>query len=268
MIEELVKTLANPALFIDVLVVLSVLSVFVAVLIWSQRRHMRQTILEAVNFGLWASNHQTVHAGNAPDYFDSDLFLGQLRNIGRTIGWFKEEIEKQRRISGSVDRLVFVEKEEGPVGALTLKDLLSWETKIPGAVVRPGRKGPALKIKLIHEGIPSSSGDNYEAINQSFWLNGKSEHVVLVSDVATTGTTILHAVDLIKNAGGRVDAAFVLYDREESTQNGGRNISAAEKLGEHSIRLVAMFKAHEVKSAIEGTKEIRKAAKRKGVIEQ
>jgi hypothetical protein len=262
MTGDLLKALLNPSLLLDVAVVLGVIALFVVFFAWFQRRQEQRWILEVVNFGLWASNHQTVHAGNADNYFDSDLFLGRPQNIGVTVNWFRNEIQKQRRISGKIDRLVFIEKEEGPVGAVTLKDLFSWETKIPGAVVRPRRKGPALKIKLVHDKA-SALPNNYEAIGQSFRSENAAEHVVLVSDVATTGTTILKAADLIEHAGGRVDAAFVLYDREET---GLANKKGIEKLQERNIRLVAMLKASGMKKAIRHTKQIREVAEKKGVM--
>lgn len=266
MIEDLLRALLDPALLVDVLIILCFVGGVVALYVWFQRNQASQALLEVIKFGLWASTHQTVHAGNAEDYFDADLFLGQPKNIGLTIDWFKEEVQKQKRLSGRIDRLVFVEKDEGPVGALTLKDLLSWESKIPSAVVRPRRKGPAMKIKLIHPDAKSTSGTGYESIRQNFRANGDPERIVLVSDVATTGTTILHAVDLISSAGGRVDAAFVLYDREERIPHQGSTISATEKLQKHSVRLAAMLKANQMKVAIEKSKEIKEAARRKGVV--
>lgn len=191
--------------------------------------------------------------------------MGDPKNVGLTAHWFKEELAKQRHLSGQVDRLAFVEKQEGPVGALTLKDLLSWQTNIPSAIVRPGRKGPALRIKLLHKQAPSRQGGDYGVTSERFRSNGNPERVILVSDVATTGITILNSVKLIERAGGKVDAAFVLYDREELSQSNDRSLTAEEKLKENGVRLVAMIKAKQIKTAMESVKSIGDAAKTKGV---
>jgi orotate phosphoribosyltransferase len=172
--------------------------------------------------------------------------LGDLDNVQGVVEWFKEELARQRELTGRVDRLTFIEKDSGgPVGALTLKDLLSLETKVPSAVVRLGRKGPALKIKMVHPHVVSSSPGDFKTIEPKFRVNGDPERVVVVSDVATTGTTILDTAKRIEEAGGQVDAAFVLYDREEipGTQDG---LTAEQKLKNHKIRLVAMLRAGEM----------------------
>ena len=39
-----------------------------------------------------------------------------------------------------IHRLAFIEKDSGPVGALTLKDLLIVRTRIPGVIIRVQRR--------------------------------------------------------------------------------------------------------------------------------
>lgn len=59
-------------------------------------------------------------------------------------------------------------------------------------------------------------------------------HIVLIDDVATSGGSILQAVDEIVAAGGIVTDAIVILDREEG---------AAERLASRSIKLHALFTA-------------------------
>lgn len=240
MLENALKAL------VDVTVVLLVTAPFLLWFVLTQRRRDQRVVAGFRKYGLWRSTHPLIHAGNAPDYFDSDIYLGDLENLEEVVVWFKAELDRQRQLSGRVDRLTFIEKDSGgPVGALTLKDLLSLETKIPSAIVRLGRKGPALKIKMVHPQVASSSPGDFKTIEPDFSVNGEPERVVIVSDVATTGTTILNTAKQIEEAGGKVEAAFVLYDREEAA-SGDPALTAEEKLKRHQIRLVSMLRASEV----------------------
>jgi orotate phosphoribosyltransferase len=63
-------------------------------------------------------------------------------------------------------------------------------------------------------------------------LQGKT--VVLIDDVATSGMSILKAVDQIEAAGGSMSAAIVILDREEG---------ASQALAARGIRLHALFTA-------------------------
>jgi orotate phosphoribosyltransferase len=63
-------------------------------------------------------------------------------------------------------------------------------------------------------------------------LRGGAE-VLMVDDVATTGGSILKAVEGIKGHGAYVRRALAVVDREEG---------AAENLAEHDIQLAAIFK--------------------------
>lgn len=231
---------------IDVAIVIAATVPFLLWFMLAQRRRAEATVSGFRKYGLWRSTHPLVHAGNAKDYFDSDLYLGDLGNLRGVVNWFTEELDHQRSMSGRIDRLTFIEKDSGgPVGALTLKDLLSLETNVPSAVVRLGRKGPALKIKMVHLNVSSSIPGDFKTIEPKFRVNGEPERVIIVSDVATTGTTILDTAKRITEAGGQVEAAFVLYDREEMA-GGDCSVTAEEKLKANNIRLVSMIRAGEM----------------------
>jgi len=61
-------------------------------------------------------------------------------------------------------------------------------------------------------------------------LAGK--RVLIVDDVATTGGSVVKAIDVARGAGAQVDAALVIVDRQEG---------AAEALAEHGVRLLSVF---------------------------
>lgn len=60
--------------------------------------------------------------------------------------------------------------------------------------------------------------------------------VLIADDVATTGGSILKAVEAARAAGAAVEAALVLVDREEG---------ASTLLKEHGVRLLSVFRGRE-----------------------
>jgi orotate phosphoribosyltransferase len=58
--------------------------------------------------------------------------------------------------------------------------------------------------------------------------------VILIDDVATTGKSILEAIDLLRSDGIKVDKAIVIVDRQEG---------AADNLAKQGCSLIPIFKA-------------------------
>jgi len=76
--------------------------------------------------------------------------------------------------------------------------------------------------------------DLIEGLAASETLDGAK--VMVVDDVATSGGSILKAVDAVQQIGARVDSALVIVDREEG---------AAEALKSRNIRLLSVFRGRE-----------------------
>jgi orotate phosphoribosyltransferase len=78
--------------------------------------------------------------------------------------------------------------------------------------------------------------------------------------------TILECVDVIERNGGQVQAAFVLYDRQEkSVSEDGAVISVVERLKRKGIRLVSMIRSEELKRAALSDKRLRRIVEDKGL---
>jgi orotate phosphoribosyltransferase len=70
------------------------------------------------------------------------------------------------------------------------------------------------------------------------------KRVMVIDDVATSGGSILKAVDAVRAAGASVNTALVLIDREEG---------ASEALAAQNLRLLSVFKGKEFLEATPST---------------
>ncbi len=127
------------------------------------------------------------------DDYDSDSTTQheRIEQIVEQFGTKIQEIEQENPF----ERLVFIDKAgHGPVGMIALSSLLIWRLKKDAVFVRPYRN--TLRA--------SSKGRNIEP----------GERLLIVSDVATTGETILKAASKLWEAGAVVIGALVFYDQE------------------------------------------------------
>jgi len=90
-----------------------------------------------------------------------------------------------------------IDKIAGPaLGAVPIATAVSLKTKKPLIIIRKEKKGYGTS-KLIEGTI--KEGDK----------------VAIIEDVTTTGNSLLRAIRIIEENGGRVRRAFVIVDREE-----------------------------------------------------
>ncbi len=188
---------------------------------FSPGRRDKEMILDFVRSAR-GSTFTTVAGIPSTSFTDLDEYL-----LGRVPGdAFQTELAKTRRewlaqrmakrildscARLAIARLAFIEKPDaGPLGAITLLDTLLNLTGLEGCIIRPGKRLHVARVK----GRTIQSG----------------ERLMIVSDVATTGTTILLAAQTIRQLGGIVVAAYVVYDRGQG---------AKDYLEKNGIQLVA-----------------------------
>ena len=130
--------------------------------------------------GLHHCVYGLVHGGTSEDYYDLDEALADPE-VGRLIARkYQAIIEQLIEEVGPIDKLLFIEKRAGPVGAITLKDALTHRTGIPAITVRTRRRVQAGMVKG-----PFSRG----------------ERAILITDVLTSGRTILEPIQKIQQLG-------------------------------------------------------------------
>lgn len=125
-----------------------------------------------------------------------------------------------KEIASSMAKLI---KDENKIagmelGAVPLAVALSLEIDLPYIIIRKAQRTHGT-TKLIEGNM--QEGDS----------------ILLVEDVTTTGYSLLKAAEIIKNAGGSVNQAIVVVDREEG---------ALELLKESEISLVPLVRVSEM----------------------
>jgi orotate phosphoribosyltransferase len=117
------------------------------------------------------------------------------------------------------DRLAFIDKAgRGPVGLIALAALLSCKCEKPTVFVRPYRRTfrAAIRGKTLCTG----------------------EKILILSDVATTGQTIIKAAEKLWDNRVTVRGALVFFDHE---------LGAGENLGAKDIKLYSLYTKREAR---------------------
>jgi orotate phosphoribosyltransferase len=116
---------------------------------------------------------------------------------------------KQLAKEHGIQRLAFIEPSSGrAIGILPTLMMARETVGLPVCIVRPRKRLRGEQIK----GAPVMA----------------EERILVVSDVATSGSTLLEAVECIRSQGGDVAHAYVIFDREEG---------ATERLAENEVTL-------------------------------
>lgn len=135
-----------------------------------------------------------VSGGSTANYFDLDYYLENPKSRRFAVNIYTKLINKAIDEIGNIDRLAFIEREVGPLGAIQLKEDLVSKTGLPAVIVRPKKRLTRASIK----------GSNLV-------LN---EKILIVNDVVTTGRGILKAKNKLEQFGLKVPGAVVFLSRE------------------------------------------------------
>jgi len=146
------------------------------------------------------SAYSLAHGTRSYYFFDVDKFAYDYRPVNLISDMYSEKILEIRAKDPRVDRLIFIEKDYGTIGALPFMSSIILKTRIETTVVRFRREISIGEIK----GASLSS----------------KNHAIIVSDVLTSSEGIGKAKRLSSKYGVTVRYAVVLYDRTQ----GGKQI--------------------------------------------
>ncbi|MFB6188429.1 MAG: orotate phosphoribosyltransferase [Halapricum sp.] len=158
---------------------------------------------DAVKFG----EFELSHGGTSDYYVDKYVFETNPRCLELIAEAFAERLgESDTKLAGVA------------LGAVPLVAVTSVETGRPYVIARKQQKeyGTA---NLIEGGLEDG------------------EEVIILEDIATTGTSAVEAVEALREAGAVVNRVLVVVDREEG---------AAENLAEHGLELESLVTASQL----------------------
>jgi orotate phosphoribosyltransferase len=192
---------------LDVLFSSAALALLVGLTLFFFLRREEGSMSTALEAGRSRSRWALVEGGESPVYYDLDKALADPTTAAKIVNFYEEMISDLVNECGPVQRMAFIEKRRGPVGAICLKDLLVQRTGLPAVIVRPRRRIRCATVKGI---------TNF------------GETAIVVSDVATSGGTVLEAVDKLEARGVRAVGVVVFLVRDRATE---------QALGSRGIRL-------------------------------
>jgi orotate phosphoribosyltransferase len=155
----------------------------------------------AVRYG----EFELAHGGTSDYYVDKYVFETDPDSLSRIARAFADRLDDET-LAGVA------------LGAVPLVAVTSVETGTPYVIVRKAQKG-------------------YGTGNRIEGALDPGERVVVIEDVATTGTSALEAVEALRDAGATVERVLVVVDRAEG---------ARERLAEAGVELVALVTAAEL----------------------
>ena len=197
-ILRIIDIFFNPLIWSSALI----LGIAVALIEW--RRTKNLTWLPILDFNKFAN---AVHAsedgltsgGTSGFYFDLDRLSTTVDDIDLLSSWYIGAISGFVS-NNQVDFLAFMEKDSGPVGAITLLGQIVLKTNIPAVVVRLRKRMSGAKV------------------TGKFMITGLyGRKVLLITDVLTTGRIAHDAISAIRGDGGVVVGICTLLDRREKT---------------------------------------------------
>ena len=158
----------------------------------------------AVRYG----EFELAHGGTSDYYVDKYVFETDPESLAEVARAFAARLGDER-LAGVA------------LGAVPLVAVTSVETGNPYVIVRKSAKA-------------YGTGNRIEGALEP------GERVVVLEDVATTGTSALEAVEALREAGATVERVLVVVDREEG---------AAERLAAAGVELEALVTATELLAA-------------------
>ena len=161
--------------------------------------------VHAVRFG----EFELAHGGTSEYYVDKYRFETDPRCLRMVARAFAERVGPDELLAGVA------------LGAVPLVAVTSVEADQPYVIVRKSKKEYGTGNRIEGD-LPADAT------------------VVVLEDVATTGTSALEAVNALRDAGASVDRVLVVVDREEG---------ASERLAEANVRLESLLTAEDLLAA-------------------
>jgi len=144
------------------------------------------------------------HAGEkGSDFFDLDRLIGKPLEQKNLLKSIKNKIEDLEKKGMRYNKIAFVDKESGPVGAIVLASALSQELGKEIIILRPWKK-----LKFDHLKVKGRIEDvNDKTIKPN-------DLILLIDDVITTGDVQKRAIEIIERFKAKVTGLISVFVRK------------------------------------------------------
>ncbi len=217
--SDILNTFFNPVLWAIAIAIASL----VVVLEWRSTIQERAKLffdLSWIKPAITSSTHTLTHKGGISKYyFNLDYLSTTPEQVTSITNWYIETINKISSTE-AVDGLVFIDKDSGPVGAISLMGSIIAETGIPSLIAR-------LKKRTLHARITGRP----ELIKKlSLGIN-----VIIITDAITTTRTVKDTVEVVNSFGGKVVGICTLLDRQTEHAGFVDNIPVYQRVTEDEL---------------------------------
>lgn len=159
------------------------------------KSYVENDVITTKNFTLFRSGE------TGTDYFDIDSIVETPEGGNTLLDGVEARIGELEDGGLEYDKIAFLHKDSGPVGLLIYAWTLCQRLDAELVVLKLWKKLRFDDLKI--KGNDIEDGDS----------------VLLVDDVANTGTTQQRAIDLVRTNGGNVTGVVCVYEREDGVLN-------------------------------------------------
>lgn len=175
-----------------------------------------------------SSTHTLTHKGGISKYyFNLDYLTTTPDEVASITNWYVEVV-KDFKSSDDIDGLIFIEKDSGPVGAISLMGGIIAQTGLPAVIARLRKRASHAKI--------SGSPEVLDRLS-------KGSKVLIITDAITTTRTVKDAMETVNNFGAKVVGICTLLDRQPIHKDFVDNVRIVQGVTEEELIASNIVKA-------------------------
>lgn len=199
---QVLSVFLDPIIWGAALLMAAVVGLVELVRIAGTHKRLKLEVAWVAAHGIAASVHGLTHKGGITRYFlNLDYLTTTPDDVRKLSEWYVQAIN---RLASKTEAgaLAFVEKDSGPVGAITLMGHIVTMTGMPAVTVRLRKRKPVTKL--------AGKPDIVKELS-----TGKK--ALVVTDAITSGRTVADTIEAIREFGGQVVGICALLDRRDES---------------------------------------------------
>ncbi|MBE0682351.1 MAG: hypothetical protein IH589_10590 [Anaerolineales bacterium] len=224
---DIFSTFFNPFIWGTAITIASILVLF------EKRQFVLQQArllfdLNWIKPAITSSTHTLTHKGGISKYyFNLDYLTTVPEEVASITNWYVEVVNDFKS-SDDIDGLIFIEKDSGPIGAISLMGGIISQTGLPAVIARLRKRASHAKI--------SGSPEVLEKLS-------KGSKVLIITDAITTTRTVKDTMETVNNFGARVVGICTLLDRQPVHKDFVDNVRIVQGVTEKELVSAEVVKA-------------------------